>query len=276
MYYRARYYDPSLGQFISPDTIVPDASNVLDYNRYLYVRGNAINLNDPTGHCAIVCGIALVGAALLLSADTPLSPEEAAKTEASGQIGAALLTGDANDFVTVVAGYDYIANEPVPYFSAEWDANVLMALLPVISATGVRAAKRVISAIDAVDAFDDLAQMRHSLGLKDTDVLARLDLNGQSFYGVNGPGIEHPRLPSTTYQSLRHAEGDAFSQAISSGLQADEATLFVDEIPCGWCMSSFGGYAKSLGIERLDVYTPEGLFGSYDSARGTFQRAVTK
>ena len=50
MYYRARYYDPSLGQFISPDTIVPDPSNVLDYNRYLYVRGNAINLNDPSGH----------------------------------------------------------------------------------------------------------------------------------------------------------------------------------------------------------------------------------
>ena len=41
MYYRARYYDPSLGQFISPDTIVPDPSNVLDYKRYLYVRGNA-------------------------------------------------------------------------------------------------------------------------------------------------------------------------------------------------------------------------------------------
>ena len=50
MYYRARYYDPSLGQFISPDTIVPDPSSVLSYNRYLYTRGNPIVFSDPTGH----------------------------------------------------------------------------------------------------------------------------------------------------------------------------------------------------------------------------------
>gem|GEM_PF-3347570 len=51
MYYNARYYDPQIGHFISPDTIVPDPSNVLDYNRYAYVRGNPMKYNDPTGHC---------------------------------------------------------------------------------------------------------------------------------------------------------------------------------------------------------------------------------
>ncbi|MCB0089100.1 MAG: hypothetical protein KDE54_14415 [Caldilineaceae bacterium] len=50
MYYRARYYDPVIGQFISPDTIVPDAGSVLDYNRFMYVRGRVLNANDPTGH----------------------------------------------------------------------------------------------------------------------------------------------------------------------------------------------------------------------------------
>ena len=50
MYYRARYYDPSLGQFVSPDTIVPDPSNVLDYNRYLYGLGNPVKFSDPSGH----------------------------------------------------------------------------------------------------------------------------------------------------------------------------------------------------------------------------------
>ncbi|MEZ4633594.1 MAG: RHS repeat-associated core domain-containing protein [Caldilineaceae bacterium] len=33
MYFNARYYDPSLGQFLSPDTLVPDAGLVLDDNR---------------------------------------------------------------------------------------------------------------------------------------------------------------------------------------------------------------------------------------------------
>jgi RHS repeat-associated protein len=50
MYYNARYYDPELGQFLSPDTIVPDPTNLLDYNRYMYVRGNPMKYTDPTGH----------------------------------------------------------------------------------------------------------------------------------------------------------------------------------------------------------------------------------
>ncbi len=50
MYYNARYFDPDLGQFISPDTLVPDPTNLFDYNRYMYVRGNPMRYSDPTGH----------------------------------------------------------------------------------------------------------------------------------------------------------------------------------------------------------------------------------
>ena len=39
VYMNARYYDPLLGQFISPDTLVPDAGLLVDYNRYGYARG---------------------------------------------------------------------------------------------------------------------------------------------------------------------------------------------------------------------------------------------
>ena len=50
LYYGARYYDPEIGQFISPDTLVPDPGNLFDYNRYLYTRGNPMQYTDPTGH----------------------------------------------------------------------------------------------------------------------------------------------------------------------------------------------------------------------------------
>ena len=43
-------FDATLGQFLSPDTLVPDAGQVLDYNRYLYARGNPLKYTDPTGH----------------------------------------------------------------------------------------------------------------------------------------------------------------------------------------------------------------------------------
>jgi len=50
LYYNARYYDPALGTFLSPDTLVPDAGRVIDYNRFLYVRGNPLKYTDPSGH----------------------------------------------------------------------------------------------------------------------------------------------------------------------------------------------------------------------------------
>ena len=50
LYYNARYYDPALGNFISPDSLVPDAGMVVDYNRFLYARGNPLKYSDSSGY----------------------------------------------------------------------------------------------------------------------------------------------------------------------------------------------------------------------------------
>ena len=44
-------YDPALGHFLSPDSIVSEAGNALDYHRYAYVRFNPLKYTDPGGHC---------------------------------------------------------------------------------------------------------------------------------------------------------------------------------------------------------------------------------
>ena len=50
MYYNARYYDPALGTFVSPDTLVPGAGSVVNYNRFLYAGGNPLRFSDPSGY----------------------------------------------------------------------------------------------------------------------------------------------------------------------------------------------------------------------------------
>ncbi len=49
-FYNARWYDPALGHFLSPDALVPEAGNALDYHRYAYVRFNPLKYTDPSGH----------------------------------------------------------------------------------------------------------------------------------------------------------------------------------------------------------------------------------
>lgn len=51
-YYGARWYDPYLNRFVSPDSIIPDSYNPLDYDRYSYARNNPLRFVDPTGHWA--------------------------------------------------------------------------------------------------------------------------------------------------------------------------------------------------------------------------------
>ena len=76
LWYGSRHYDPALGHFIQPDSIIPDPSNPQAYDRYSYVFNNPVNNTDSTGHYPelyaadgpitfIVIGIVIIGAIAL-------------------------------------------------------------------------------------------------------------------------------------------------------------------------------------------------------------------
>lgn len=49
LYYKARYYDPALGRFITADNVIfPEKA--MGMNQYMYVDGNPIISVDPDGH----------------------------------------------------------------------------------------------------------------------------------------------------------------------------------------------------------------------------------
>jgi RHS repeat-associated protein len=49
-YYGARYYDPTIGRFISADTLVPSPVDPQSLNRYSYCLNNPLKYTDPSGH----------------------------------------------------------------------------------------------------------------------------------------------------------------------------------------------------------------------------------
>ncbi len=49
-YFGARYYDPVIGRFIQPDTMIANAFNPQAYDRYAYCYDNPLKYFDPNGH----------------------------------------------------------------------------------------------------------------------------------------------------------------------------------------------------------------------------------
>jgi hypothetical protein len=74
MFYRARFYDPSLGRFAQADSIVPGGVQGLD--RYAYVNNNALRYTDPTGHyCEGIQQGDAYNACMAAHYGTPKAPE---------------------------------------------------------------------------------------------------------------------------------------------------------------------------------------------------------
>lgn len=60
-FYNARWYDPVLGRFNQPDSIIPPNQGVQAWDRYAYTNNNPVRYTDPSGHCAICYGAAILG-----------------------------------------------------------------------------------------------------------------------------------------------------------------------------------------------------------------------
>jgi RHS repeat-associated protein len=56
LFLRARYYEPYLNRFISPDTIVPNFGYPPSLHEYLYAYNNPLRFVDPSGHTVCVPG----------------------------------------------------------------------------------------------------------------------------------------------------------------------------------------------------------------------------
>jgi RHS repeat-associated protein len=51
LWYNSRFYDPYLGRFTQPDSIIPlSTQGVQAWDRFAYANNNAVRYNDPSGH----------------------------------------------------------------------------------------------------------------------------------------------------------------------------------------------------------------------------------
>jgi RHS repeat-associated protein len=72
-YCQSRYYDPAIGRFLSPDSLLSTGQGVLGYNMYAYCLNNPVNMKDPSGHAG-------------LFAETPEEEKERHEKELEGEL----------------------------------------------------------------------------------------------------------------------------------------------------------------------------------------------
>ena len=120
-YYRARYYDNSIGRFVSEDPLGFKAG----MNFYAYVNNNPVNGNDPSGKCP-ACVVAFVDVAIDLAGSAAVrngvtAAINAARTAmltgtiggASGALGSLSAGGNAQD-VAINAGVGFVTGAAFP------------------------------------------------------------------------------------------------------------------------------------------------------------------
>jgi RHS repeat-associated protein len=179
--YNARYYDPGLGRFISPDSIVPNPRNPQDLNRYSYVRSNPLRHTDPSGQ--VLCGGVnecsgggYQAYSYYMSAqDTQTAVENAGKVVQAGAVGVLTLLGadfisDAADTVTYAA-------------SGQWGNAAISGLatvVPLVPGSVARAGKGILA-----------------------------DAAGAALRNMPGKVIGGHNLPQVTGRWLRGSHGDA-------------------------------------------------------------------
>jgi len=105
LFYNARYYDSTLGRFISADTIVPSHFNPQDLNRYTYARNNPLRYTDPSGHCPI-CVVVVVVVGGLTAYDYLSNPDVAYASSTTTDLNA-LPDSDLPDNDIALCSYCY-------------------------------------------------------------------------------------------------------------------------------------------------------------------------
>ena len=73
--YNARLYDPVIGQFITPDSIVQNPFDPQTLNRYSYCRNNSLIYVDPSGHSITAVIVGAVIGAIAAGAQSDWNPE---------------------------------------------------------------------------------------------------------------------------------------------------------------------------------------------------------
>jgi len=103
-YYGARYYDPEIGRFITPDSFVSNPLDPQTLNRYTYCRNNPLIYIDPSGNFFVAMIIGAIIGAIIGGAVAAVTGGDIGQGILWGAVGGALTGGISQALGSAVYG----------------------------------------------------------------------------------------------------------------------------------------------------------------------------
>jgi RHS repeat-associated protein len=216
-YLHARYYDPELGRFLSPDWWDPWKEGV-DFNRYAYAGNNPINFSDPNGHCMAPMGQSCnEGPVGWLQILMPVTTAEVSKNPIGGSAATQRQYGNQVNTIRTVAGVGMGTTVAA-------QGGVLMGS-SLSGATALNAAQRAVLSELRHIRFDGPAPgfARYGIGriaqvrYRGSTLVIRLDYKELSRVGSTGQGAPRLHINVQYRNQNRHISIDPRSLASNRG-----------------------------------------------------------
>lgn len=201
-YYGARFYDAYLNRWVSPDNIVPLASQgVQAWDRYAYVNNNPVRYNDPTGH-DVGCAGEDLSTCQLEEEDDPATSSELPLLPAPIPIKKPSTYYNASPTITPV---------PLPYYSSA--PTNTPSPLPKYSSTSQSKPSIQIdwSKVDKIDFGVDAAGVILEVG------------------GLAASGLGLPEIGAAAEVAQGVVEGAGLVKSIADVVQGDPNNLFMQQ-----------------------------------------------
>ncbi|WP_041245307.1 RHS repeat-associated core domain-containing protein [Geotalea uraniireducens] len=138
--YGARLYDPDIGRFISPDSIVPSPGNPQSLNRYAYALNNPVKYRDPSGHSPRSCALGFCSTVV----------NTAAVYAAPTGVGGAIVKGTGIGLSLLSMGNAYYEHKTGTMSDFDYKATMGLESLNLLSVGSAAAAAKIGRNIETV------------------------------------------------------------------------------------------------------------------------------
>jgi RHS repeat-associated protein len=224
VYAGARWYDPQVGRFLSPDAVRFDVGGVSHFNRYVYANNNPYLYVDPNGEAAHIAIGAVIGG-IFGGASYALSTDNFSLSEMIGNVATGAVVGGATAAVpgAIAAGAlnfgGRAANVSASLGSAAAAGAMGDVANQIMSGDGVNAGNALIAGgSNVLGMVGGRAAEPFARPLATTRIAAReglpvQSLSGRTFYIGERAASSHTH--AGIQQGIQEAIGGAFSSVVS-------------------------------------------------------------